>query len=91
MLLAYETCRDMIEDARRATSQKSAQRRYAKFYAYVSTQPAFLAYKPGFRQYIIAKADALAAVSSGSRRLRAALLAFQQSIAAIYTHRLLRQ
>jgi hypothetical protein len=96
MLFANETFRDLIEDARYSSTRKHAMLNCAEFFEYAITQTAFLAYQPTFRAAVIAKADELtveiedAEPTRAANRLAAALLAFQVTVGAIYSHRLLR-
>jgi len=96
-MFARETFNDLIEDSRYPSTHKHALLNCAEFFEYAVTQMAFLAYYPRFRAAVCAKADALTvAIEDGPQtpaalRLAAALMAFQDSIGAIYAHRLLRR
>lgn len=97
LLFARETFADLIEDSRYPSTRKHAMLNCAELFEYAATQPAFLAYHPRFRAAVCAKADELTVeIEDGpptraALRLAAALMAFQDSIGAIYTHRLLRR
>lgn len=96
LLIARETFHDLIEDSRMPSTRKHALLNCAEFYEYAATQVAFLAYYPRFRAAVCAKADKLTVeIEDGPQTraalsLAAALMAFQGTIGAIYTHRLLR-
>jgi hypothetical protein len=97
LLFAHETFNDLLEDARMPSTRKHAILNCAEIFEYAATQSAYLAYQPGFRAAICAKADELTvAIEDGEPtravlRLAAALTAFQNSVGAIYAHRLLRR
>lgn len=94
LLFAHETFKDLLDQV--PSTRKHAMLNCAELFEYAATQPAYLAYAPSFRARILAKADELtveiedAEPTRAVRRLAAALLAFQATVGAIYTHRLLR-
>lgn len=97
LLFAHETFSDLIESSRMPSSRKHAMLACAEFFEYATTQTAYLAYQPQFRAACCTKVDELTVEiedcepTHAALRLAAALAAFQDSIEAIYAHRLFRR